>query len=71
MSAELIPVAIVGANGYSGEELCSILARHPGVRVVAITSRQHAGKKAGEVLPRLAGVGDFSKLIFYALIKLR
>ena len=22
-------VAIVGANGYSGEELCAILARHP------------------------------------------
>jgi N-acetyl-gamma-glutamyl-phosphate reductase len=64
MSAERIPVAIVGANGYSGEELCSILARHPDVRVVAITSRQHAGKQAGEVLPRLAGVGDFSKLIF-------
>lgn len=64
MSAERIPVAIVGANGYSGEELCAILARHPGVRVVAITSRQHAGKQAGEVLPRLVGVGDFSKLIF-------
>ena len=64
MSAERIPVAIVGANGYSGEELCAILARHPEVRVVAITSRQHAGKPAGEVLPRLAGVGDFSKLIF-------
>lgn len=64
MSAERIPVAIVGANGYSGEELCSILARHPGVRVVAITSRQHAGKAAGEVLPRLQGVGEFSKLHF-------
>ena len=59
-----VPVAIVGANGYSGEELCSILARHPGVRVVAITSRQHAGKPAGAVLPRLAGVGEFSQLIF-------
>lgn len=52
-----IPVAIVGANGYSGEELCAILARHPHVEVVAITSRQHAGKAAGDVLPRLAGVG--------------
>ena len=59
-----VPVAIVGANGYSGEELCSILARHPGVRVVAVTSRQHAGKPAGDVLPRLSGVGEFSRLIF-------
>ena len=64
MNAGGIPVAIVGANGYSGEELCAILARHPGVRVAAITSRQHAGKPAGEVLPKLDGVGEFSKLVF-------
>jgi N-acetyl-gamma-glutamyl-phosphate reductase len=60
----MIPVAIVGANGYSGEELCAILARHPSVRVVAVTSRQHAGKRVGEILPRLAGRGDFSELVF-------
>jgi N-acetyl-gamma-glutamyl-phosphate reductase len=60
----MIPVAIVGANGYSGGELCAILARHPSVRVVAVTSRQHAGKKAGDVLPRLAGHGGFSELVF-------
>ncbi|MEI8292439.1 MAG: N-acetyl-gamma-glutamyl-phosphate reductase [bacterium] len=59
-----VPVAIVGANGYSGEELCAILARHPSARVVAVTSRQHAGKPADEVLPRLAGVGEFSKMVF-------
>lgn len=59
-----IPVAIVGANGYSGEELCAILARHPAVSIVALTSRRHAGKAAGIVLPRLAGVGEFSKLVF-------
>ena len=60
----MIPVAIVGANGYSGEELCAILAGHPSVRVVAVTSRQHAGKKIGDVLLRLAGRGDFSELLF-------
>jgi N-acetyl-gamma-glutamyl-phosphate reductase len=59
-----VPVAIVGANGYSGEELCAILAGHPYVSVVAVTSRQHAGKPAGEVLPRLSRVGEFSKLVF-------
>lgn len=63
MSAK-VPVAIVGANGYSGEELCSILARHPDVRVMAVTSRQHAGKPVGEVLPRLSSVGEFSNLVF-------
>ena len=59
-----VPVAIVGANGYSGEELCAILARHPSVSVIAVTSRQHAGKPAGDVLPRLSGLGEFSKLVF-------
>jgi N-acetyl-gamma-glutamyl-phosphate reductase len=63
MSAK-VPVAIVGANGYSGEELCSILARHPDVRVMAVTSRQHAGKPVGEVLPRLLAVREFSNLVF-------
>ena len=59
-----VPIAIVGANGYSGEELCAILARHPSVSIVAATSRQHAGKPVGDVLPRLSGVGDFSELVF-------
>ncbi len=63
MSAK-VPVAIVGANGYSGEELCSILARHPDVQVMAVTSRQHAGKPVGEVLPRLSSVREFSNLVF-------
>ncbi len=60
----MIPVAIVGANGYSGEELCAILARHPSAVVRAVASRQHAGKKVGSVLPRLASRGAFSDLIF-------
>lgn len=60
----MVKAAIVGANGYSGEELCAILARHPSVEVVAVTSRQHAGKKVGDVLPRLAGRGAFSSLVF-------
>ncbi|MDX2079861.1 MAG: N-acetyl-gamma-glutamyl-phosphate reductase [Terrimicrobiaceae bacterium] len=59
-------VAIVGANGYSGEELCAILTRHPGVEIVAVTSRQHAGKRVGEVLARLRGCGPFSELKFQA-----
>ena len=46
-------VAIVGANGYSGEELCAILARHPRVKIASVTSRQHAGKRVTDVLVRL------------------
>jgi N-acetyl-gamma-glutamyl-phosphate reductase, common form len=57
-------VAIVGANGYSGEELCSILARHSRVRIAAVTSRQNAGKPASAVLPRLAGLPSVAGLKF-------
>jgi len=60
----MIKAAIVGANGYSGEELCAILARHPSVEIVAVTSRQHAGKPLGSVLPRLSGPGRLSQLVF-------
>jgi len=59
-------VVVVGANGYSGEELCRILAGHPRARVVALTSRQWAGKPVGEVLPRMAGHPGLSGLRFTA-----
>ncbi len=35
-------VAVVGATGYSGGELCALLARHPGVSIAAVFS---SGKK--------------------------
>ena len=57
-------VAIVGANGYSGEELCAILARHPRVKIAAVTSRQHAGKRVADVLVRLAGLPGIGALEF-------
>ncbi|MFA6816050.1 MAG: N-acetyl-gamma-glutamyl-phosphate reductase [Lentisphaeria bacterium] len=45
-------VAIVGASGYSGEELLRLLLVHPDVELTCITSRKNAGKTAGEVFPR-------------------
>jgi len=61
-----IPVAVVGANGYSGEELCALLGRHPHACVTAATSRQHAGRKLGDVLPRFAGSPTLGNLEFSA-----
>jgi N-acetyl-gamma-glutamyl-phosphate reductase len=52
-----VKAAIVGASGYSGEELLALLARHPRVEVVAVTSRQSAGQTVAEVFPRMAGSG--------------
>ena len=42
-----IKTAIVGASGYSGMELLRLLLGHPGVELVAVTSRQEAGKALG------------------------
>jgi N-acetyl-gamma-glutamyl-phosphate reductase len=50
-----VKAAIVGASGYSGEELVALLARHPRVEIVAVTSRQSAGQTVAEVFPRMAG----------------
>ena len=52
--AEKIRVAVVGASGYSGEELVRLLLKHPNVELTAITSRANAGKSIGEVYPRFA-----------------
>lgn len=50
-----IKTAIVGASGYTGMELLRLLVNHPGVELVAATSRQEAGKSLGTVFPRFRG----------------
>jgi N-acetyl-gamma-glutamyl-phosphate reductase len=47
-------VAIVGASGYSGEELVRLLLSHPEVELTAVTSRQYAGQSVDQVFPRFA-----------------
>src|SRR6266436_3587809 len=47
-------VAIVGASGYSGEELIRILLSHPQAELTAVTSRQYAGQTVAQVFPRFA-----------------
>jgi N-acetyl-gamma-glutamyl-phosphate reductase len=49
-----IRAAVVGASGYSGEELVRLLSRHPHCKLSVITSRQYAGKSVGEIFPRFA-----------------
>lgn len=52
MSVKRIKTAIVGASGYTGMELLRILLTHPAVDLVAVTSRQEAGKRLDDVFPR-------------------
>jgi N-acetyl-gamma-glutamyl-phosphate reductase len=51
-TGEKTRVAIVGASGYTGEELVRLILRHPQAELVAATSRQYAGKSLAEVFPR-------------------
>jgi N-acetyl-gamma-glutamyl-phosphate reductase len=46
--------AIIGASGYSGEELVRLLLNHPHVEMVAVTSRQYAGQTLAQVFPKFA-----------------
>mgnify|MGYP000430427044 CR=1 FL=1 len=52
-----VKVAIIGASGYSGEELVRLLLKHPFVEISRITSRQYAGQSIAEVFPRFADAG--------------
>jgi N-acetyl-gamma-glutamyl-phosphate reductase len=47
-----VRTAIVGASGYSGEELVRLLLRHPRVELTSITSRQYAGQSLAQVFPK-------------------
>ncbi len=47
-------VAIVGASGYSGEELVRLLLSHPHAELSAVTSRQYAGQTLAQVFRKFA-----------------
>jgi N-acetyl-gamma-glutamyl-phosphate reductase len=59
-------VAVVGASGYSGEELVRLLLHHPHADLVAVTSRQNAGQTLAQVFPRFAGHPKAQALRFTA-----
>ncbi len=48
-----VPTAVVGATGYSGQELLRYLARHPAFKPVVVTSRQNAGELLSKTVPGL------------------
>ena len=45
----MISVGIVGASGYTGEELVKILLKHTDVSIDVLTSRTHLGKSVDDV----------------------
>ena len=47
-------IAIVGASGYSGEELVRLLLSHSHAELTAVTSRQYAGQTLAQIFPKFA-----------------
>src|SRR5260370_7586009 len=56
---EKLKAAVAGANGYAGMTVVSLLARHPEVELVQLTSRSFAGKPYASVFPLLDLNGEF------------
>jgi N-acetyl-gamma-glutamyl-phosphate reductase len=52
----MIPVAILGASGYTGVELVRWLIHHPQVRLAALGASTHAGKSLSDIFPALTGL---------------
>jgi hypothetical protein len=56
----MIKVGIVGGTGYTGVELLRLLAQHPQVKLMAITSRKETGMPVSEMYPSLRGRVDLA-----------
>ncbi len=46
-------IGIIGATGYTGEELLRVLTRHPNVSVAFVTSEQETGTSLAKFFPHL------------------
>jgi N-acetyl-gamma-glutamyl-phosphate reductase len=46
-------VAVVGASGYAGQEFTRLALTHPGLELITLSSREHAGRSISELLPGL------------------
>ncbi|MGD2055859.1 MAG: N-acetyl-gamma-glutamyl-phosphate reductase [Gammaproteobacteria bacterium] len=51
----MIRTGVVGGTGYTGVELLRLLAAHPQVELVVITSRSEAGRDVADLFPNLRG----------------
>ncbi|MDF2440741.1 MAG: N-acetyl-gamma-glutamyl-phosphate reductase, partial [Abditibacteriota bacterium] len=54
-----LPIALIGASGYTGAELARLLANHPHAEIVVATaSGERAGQPLSDIFPSLRGVCD-------------
>jgi N-acetyl-gamma-glutamyl-phosphate reductase len=52
----MVKVAVVGATGYTGQELVGILAQHPDVEITNLCSRVEKATPYTEMFPRFKGM---------------
>jgi N-acetyl-gamma-glutamyl-phosphate reductase len=58
-----MPVAVVGASGYTGVELLRLLVDHPRVALAHLSAHKNAGARAAELFPSLAGRPEVDALV--------
>lgn len=51
----MVNAGIIGATGYSGEELIDILLRHPGVKIKNISAKIDKPRDISEIFPKFKG----------------
>ncbi len=51
-------VGIIGATGYTGVTLISLLLAHPDVKITLVTSNTYKGKKVSDIFPVFKGLFD-------------
>lgn len=54
----MLKVGIIGATGYTGLTLISVLLSHPDTRITLVTSNTYKGKRVSDVFPLLKGRFD-------------
>jgi N-acetyl-gamma-glutamyl-phosphate reductase len=54
----MVKAAVVGATGYTGEELVKLLSCHPKVKIVSLTAKIDRPEKIQELYPSLVGKID-------------
>ena len=53
-------IAVLGASGYTGEEVVRLLAQHPNFKVTALTGESQAGKVWTSLFPSITSLALLS-----------
>lgn len=54
----MIKVSVLGATGYTGQELIRMLCQHNQVKIVGLGTQNYAGKPFSEIYPHFYGIVD-------------